>query len=145
MSEQLSWDRFLIEGWRKDYKLAWAVHRWQEENNKPIDMDSLLRTPRKNFPLNIRIRIFIANFLPKINDRLWDQPVERDEPLIAKLQTTKYDTLNTVIKTEEDRERARENNHKYREMRTYTTLKMSERNAATDWNTVKGGKTRRIR
>lgn len=146
-SEQLTWDTLLLQGWRKDFKLAWAMYQWEKKHGKKIELEKLLRAPRTTLPWSTRIQFFVAHYLPKINDRMWDQPVERDAALIAKLQTSKYDTLKKIYKSQTEKEKDSLQYHakKAKSLIELGTKNANDRNHATDWNVVKGGRTRRIR
>lgn len=91
--------------------------------------------------------MFTAYHLPKINDRLWDQEPEKDLALLRKLQKSKYNTEKTPYRTNADRElsNAKHKLRKDRAKKAYTTLAISERNSATDWNVVKGKATVKVK
>jgi hypothetical protein len=83
--------------------------------------------------------VFVANFLPKVSERLWNQKPEVDEALIAKLQTTNYDTVKNAVATKNDRELVHQGRKTRRSMaKVALGAKIySERNHNTDWNVTK--------
>lgn len=134
------WDACLIRAWRRQLSLMDTMSMFLSLTGKRIDECELLRTPLQNIPWTTGVRVFTAYHLPKINDRLWDQEPEKDLALLRKLQKSKYNTEKTPYRTNADRElsNAKHKLRKDRAKKAYTTLAISERNSATDWNVVKG-------
>ena len=141
---QLAWDRALIETWRKAGSLLNAVWRWEEKTGLRFSdhIDQIKRTPTKIMPWKIGVRVFVAGYLPKINDRMWDQKPERDEALIQKLQTTNYDTQKRQTRTEQDRAIQREAyaTKKSTEITKLDITKYMQRNDDTNWKVVKASR-----
>ena len=140
------WDACLIRAWRRQLSVLDAMSMFLSLTGKRIDECELLRTPLQNIPWTTGVRVFTAYHLPKINDRLWDQEPEKDLALLRKLQKSKYNTEKTPYRTNADRElsNAKSKIRKDRVKRAYTTLAISERNSATDWNVVKGNAKVRV-
>jgi hypothetical protein len=140
------WDACLIRAWRNHLQLLDAMRMFYSITGKRTDECELLRVPLPNVPWKTGVRVFIASHLPKINDRLWDQEPEKDVALLRKLQKSKYNTEKTPYRTNADRElsNAKSKIRKDRVKRAYTTLAISERNSATDWNVVKGNAKVRV-
>lgn len=146
------WDACLIKTWRKHGSYGDAVRMFRSITG--IDLltkeghRAVLRTPRGFFPIKTGIRLFVARYLPKISDRLFDQPPEKDVMLLRKLSTSKYDTEEKEYTTSSDHE----HNNIGRTVKTsmlrigITFQAANDRNAATDWSVVKGHtKRKRIR
>jgi hypothetical protein len=138
---QLTWDRALIDAWRKAKPVWVAMVTWEEATGKRFyDHDKdMKRVPNYGFPRGIGTRVFVANFLPKVSERLWNQKPEVDEALIAKLQTTNYDTVKNAVATKNDRELVHQGRKTRRSMaKVALGAKIySERNHNTDWNVTK--------
>lgn len=100
------WDTVLVETWRRFGTIHDALDVWEGQTGQKLwDLEPrLLRTPRQGMPWKIGMRVFVAQHLPKISDRLWSQPPERDAALIAKLQTSSYNTSATALRTDDTRD-----------------------------------------
>jgi hypothetical protein len=134
---QLIWDKALIDGWRRDFLIAAVLYRFEEQVGKKVFDCDLLRVPNLGMPFYVSVRVFVAQRLEKISNRLWDQPVERDKALIDKLQTSKYttSTTNTNPDNELRNEQLRLKNNVARNRRNAAMV--ANRNHSTDWNVVK--------
>jgi hypothetical protein len=88
----------------------------------------------------VGVRVFVAEFLPKISARLWDQTPDKDILLLRKLETSPYDTMKTRMYDEGQAERASllNNVKSNRKRMGMDTLNKSIRNQATDWGVTKG-------
>ena len=141
------WDACLIRAWRHQMKLLDAMSMFMSITGKRIDECELLRVPGDNISWNIGARFFTANYLPKINDRLWDQKPEKDIALLHKLQKSKYTTEKTAYRTNADRDLANERvrNRRNKQVAELSLTKAINKNSATDWNVTKGAATIRIR
>jgi len=140
------WDACVIKTWRQHGSFLDAVLMFRsitgidlmtEEGRRPV-----LRTPKQFFPAHSGIRIFVAQFLPKISERLFNQPPEKDVLLLRKLSTSTYDVEDKAYMTASDHEH-KNVNHKLRRNRLrmgMDTIAVNNRNQATDWNVVKGGR-----
>lgn len=150
-TDQEYWDACLIKTWRNSGNIVDAMSMFYSVTGKRITGSELLRIPAPNFPWRVGIRVFVAQFLPKINDRLWDQPPEKDVALLKKLSTSKYDTSKQPIKSEADKELAKERRqyHKNKLKVGMNTTERNNRAQATEWGVTKapqskiGGRTRR--
>lgn len=83
-------------------------------------------------------RVFVASYLPKINDRLWAQDPDKDVLLLRKLETSPYDTATVSLKVDHELINTQ---RKLKENHARVTLKNDrflDRNSATDWGVVKG-------
>ena len=135
---QQTYDAALVKGWRKHLQLRDVNDLFFEATGKYFNnTEGLLRTPPLGYPWKGMVRPFVAKFLEKISVRLWEQPIEKDEALLAKLATSKYTT--SAQDTNPDRALANEKKQIKR-----NTLKVDfnveayrNRNSKTDWSTVK--------
>lgn len=141
------WDACLIRAWRRQLNLMDAMSMFLSLTGKRIDECELLRIPLPNTPWKSGVRVFTAYYLPKINDRLWDQEPEKDILLLRKLQKSKYSTEKTQYRTNADRDLAQEQakNRKNRKKNEYITRAVADRNSGTDWNVTKGRAKVRVR
>jgi hypothetical protein len=94
--------------------------------------------PPSNIPWKVGVRVFVAEHLSKISNRLWDQPPEKDILLLRKLETSAYDTEKERMHADSALNAEKRQLKNNRERRTLTTSRISDRNQATDWNVVKG-------
>lgn len=143
---QKVWDACLIRCWRKDLKLYDVFKMYRSIMNGPPE--GLLRMPSGGMPWQIRVRAFVASYLPKINDRLWDQDPEKDVLLLRKLQTSSYNTLKIRIRenAESELEREQKRHIKSKQKITLSFTNALNRNHDTDWNVTKGSsRVRRMR
>lgn len=79
----------------------------------------------------------MAQRLEKIGDRLWDLPKEKDEALINKLQTSKYDTAGVNLKPDKDLAKEQKATRSNRAKMELEHKNYRNRNQKTDWKTVK--------
>ena len=98
-------------------------------------------------PFKIGIRVFVASYLPKINERLWSQSPDKDVLLLRKLQTSNYDTIKNAPIDDAERELilAKQETRKNHEKISLSAEQYYGRNSATDWNVTKGPVRTRIR
>jgi hypothetical protein len=124
-----------------------AMSMFLSITGKRIDECELLRVPSNNIPWKTGARVFTAYYLPKINDRLWDQDPEKDVALLRKLQKSKYNTEKKQYRTNADRDLSSAQNKIRKDMQknSYTTHLVSEYNSDTDWNVTKGKARVRVR
>ena len=101
---------------------------------------TILRTPKKFFPAHTGIRIFVAEYLPKISERLFNQSPEKDVDLLRKLSKSKYDTEEKAYTTYSDQEHKSEINRERRNAQkvSFGFNMAVNRNQDTNWNVVKG-------
>ena len=138
------WDASLIRMWRRDGTLHDLFSMFHSLTGEKARELGLKRLPP--FALNgtKSVKVFVAYYLPKINDWLWDKPPERDIDLLRKLSKSNYDTAEKAIKTDFDREL----NNERRKIKTnrnrmgMNTLSMTNRNQATDWGVTKGAQSK---
>jgi hypothetical protein len=139
MSDQKNWDAALIKTWRNAGNVADALMLFTALSGKRTNEcdPPLKRIPPVNFPWKVGIRVFVANHLSKINNRLWDQDPSKDILLLRKLETSSYDTeKDAVVDNELKKERVKHRRNLQRLKLTLTDI--SNRNQATDWNVNKG-------
>ena len=138
-SDQKNWDAALIKTWRIGGNVENAIMLFKALAGKQTDQcdPPLKRLPPANYPWKIGIRVFVANHLSKISNRLWDQTPDKDILLLRKLETSSYDVEKNKIRDKElDNERSQyQRNSKKVAM---STLEYSNRNQATDWGVNKG-------
>ena len=141
------WDACLIKTWRNDGKLYDAMNMFKSITGKyPYDYDApILRTPGKQVPWTVPVRPYVASNLEKISKRLWSQPPEKDVLLLKKLQTSSYTTTTTTTDPDRAMNNAKSQYKRDRLRVGMSTLAVSMRNSATDWNVVKGAVRVRVR
>jgi hypothetical protein len=146
---QQAWDTALLYAWRSDANIGYLIWRWETDTGASYEQERahLRRAPRPGMPFYVRVRVWVAEALPLISNRMWDQPAERDAALIAKLQTVGYTTQTQRIKTEADLavERERRANRKSQERIKLSAHLYADRNHATDWGVTKSSKATRGR
>ena len=135
---QLAWDTLLIQSWRKAWSVGELIESFEQQYKVQIAECEILRKPVGFIPYKMGVRVFIANRLEKIGNRMWDQPVERDVALIAKLQTSKYttsegNTLGNDNDLQTEQRRTRKNTAKV----VLNHKNYANRNQKTDWNVTK--------
>lgn len=145
-THQEYWDACIIKTWRQHgsfldavtmYKSITGIDLMTEENRRHV-----LRTPKHYFPAHTGIRLFVAQYLPKISDRLFSQAPEKDIQLLRKLSTSTYDVENKPYTNALDNEHKNLSNKlKRNRLRIgLNTLAKNNRNHDTDWNVVKGSR-----
>jgi hypothetical protein len=136
-TNQEYWDACLIRTWRNFGKVSDAMNMYKSIAGKYPD-ESILRQPRTGFPWTLSARVFVANHLEKINERLSSQAPEKDIALLHKLRDSKYDTTKDSTQVrDKDLNVARNSisaNHKRMAM---NSLSYENRNQATDWRVTK--------
>jgi hypothetical protein len=142
MSDQKNWDAALIKTWRQAGNVGDVYVLFKTLSGKRSDEcdPPLKRMPLPNIPWKVGVRVFVAEFLPKISARLWDQTPDKDILLLRKLETSPYDTMKTRMYDEGQAERASllNNVKSNRKRMGMDTLNNSNRNQATDWGVTKG-------
>jgi hypothetical protein len=134
---QLVWDTKLLDSWRKAYSIGYLVNKFIEETQCDPHEFGLLRIPPKYLNTKIGVRFFVASRLEKISNRMWEQSIERDALLIAKLQTSKYTTSNENTSTDYELQYERKRVKKNQAKVILETKNYYNRNKSTDWGTVK--------
>ena len=138
------WDACLIKTWRQHGSFVDAVRMFKSITGIDLMVDYkprvILRTPIKFFPAHSGMRIFVAQYLPKISDRLFDQPPEKDVLLLRKLATSKYDCEEKAYTTanESEQSKVKSQLRRNRLKMGISTQHVSNRNHNTDWNVTKG-------
>lgn len=138
------WDACLIKTWRQDKKLHDAREMFKSiVGVEPWEvMPVLKRLPHKTMGWNMGVRYFVAHFLPKISDRLWDQKPERDVALLKAVSGSNYDTAGRAVMVDRGLASAQKEIHRTKAKRIYASTKAGNRNHDTDWNVVKASKRR---
>ena len=139
------WDRNLIKMWRSPRHLytSKAVPMFVKENNITYEkFNTLKRTPRYGKQQRITVARFIAAYLPKLSDKLWDGKMTEDE-LVAWLGKSKLDTMMKMSDDDKAVEETRDKRHvKLKYQQTMTEGKVDERwydkHLRSSWTTVKG-------
>lgn len=141
-TDQEYWDACLIKTWRNCGSVMDALQLFNSITGKRADEiePRLLRMPRLGYKYKLPVRIFMANHLEKISNRLFEQPPEKDVALLRKLKDSKYDTADKPTQTR-DKELA----NAYAKNRCdnlrvgffKVAFGFDNRNSATDWNKVK--------
>jgi hypothetical protein len=139
MSDQKNWDAALIKTWRMAGSVGDVYMLFKTLSGKRSDEcdPPLKRMPAPNYPWKIGVRVFVANHLSKISNRLWDQTPEKDILLLRKLETSAYDTEGEKMHVDKELAREQKMLKQNRERRTLTTSRISDRNKATDWSVTK--------
>lgn len=139
------WDRNLIKMWRAPRHLytSKAVPMFVKENNITYEkFNTLKRTPRYQKQQLTTVARFIAAYLPKLSDKLWENKMTEDE-LVAWLGKSKLDTMMTMVDEDKTREETKEKRHvKLKYQKTMTEGRVDGRwydgHLRSSWTTVKG-------
>lgn len=136
------WDACLIKQWRSFGSVLDAICQWERLTERKFMDVEMLRKPRGGMPWKIGVRVFVAEFLPKINDRLIDQPREKDVALLKKLQTSNYTTLSMAMPSQKERDRRSVENQIRKANAIYKldSEVHGNRNHDTDWGVTKGSR-----
>ena len=139
-SPQEYWDACLIKAWRMDRRVSGATLMFKAITGKEFFEcePKLKRIPHYGLPWTIRVRVFVASFLPKVSERLWDQPPEKDVELLRKLATSNYDTLRTQTPEDVELKKARMQVRTNNKRNNLIYQKTMHRNHDTDWSVTKG-------
>ena len=139
------WDRNLIKMWRAPSHMYTnrVVVFFKSENNITYEkLYTLKRTPRYGKQQWTTVARFIAAYLPKLSDKLWDNKMTEDE-LVAWLGKSKIDTLMDVSDLHKTRAETKEKRHvKLKYQQTTTDKNLDDRwydgHLRSAWTTVKG-------
>ena len=148
MSDQKNWDAALIKTWRLAGSIGDVYALFNAIAGKRTDEcdPPLKRMPPSNIPWKVGVRVFVANHLSKISNRLWDQSPEKDVLLLRKLETSAYDTESEKIHADSALDHEKRQFKKTAQIRSLVTTNISNRNHATDWNVTKGpSRSRRVK
>ena len=143
-TDQEYWDACLIKTWRNMGSVGDVLHMFAGITQKRNDQVTLLRNIPTNIPWKVPLRAFVAERLPKISERLWNQTPEKDVALLRKLQTSPYDTATTNLTPDNERLAERRKTKKNQSIIDWNLTNALKRNQATDWNVTKGGRIKRI-
>jgi hypothetical protein len=147
-TDQEYWDAILIRTWRQFGSLKDAIVMFRDTVGKRVLECNLLRFPNTGMPWTIGVRVFAADYLPKINDWLLEHPKEQDVNLLRKLKDAKYTTLRLPMQRSggQGYEAAHKSVHNNEKRVLVGMESYYRRNEATDWNKTKGpAKIRRVR
>lgn len=139
------WDRKLIQLWRapRHTYVSLNVFIFVKDNNITYEkFNTLKRTPRYGKQQRITVARFIAAYLPKLSDKLWDGKMTEDE-LVAWLGKSKLDTMMKMSDDDKAVEETRDKRYvKLKYQQTMTEGKVDERwydkHLRSSWTTVKG-------
>lgn len=145
-TEQEYWDACLIKTWRNAGTVLDAIQMYSSITGKDAEASSLLRFPPYGYPWKTGVRVFVAEYLYKISDRLWNQAPDKDVLLLKKLATSKYDATKSSAAPDMELKAEMRRNKTNTLRNAMATLAVSNRNNDTNGNIVKGGvKRKRIR
>ena len=141
MSDQKCWDAALIKIWRTSGNLFDAMSLFTALTSKHTDQcePPLKRLPRQGMPRKVGVRTFMAAYLPKISERLWQQDPDKDVLLLRKLETSSYDTASVNLNADHELVNAQRRVKQDHLRINFNTDSYTSRNSKTDWNVVKGG------
>ena len=146
MTTQKYWDACLIRSWRINGCLGELFTMFRATTHVDALNSGLLRIPAGYFSLRQPVRAWVASRLPKISTRLWEQDPDKDVALLHKLENSKYTTAkSTTIIPDKERAKMRADLRKDILVLELESTKRSNRNSATDWGTMSGGRTKATR
>ena len=131
-------DVCLIKTWRNAGMVLDAVQMYRSITKADIHDHELLRKPKIGYPYKTGIRVFVASFLPKISERLWDQKPEKDIDLFRALKNSKYTTQEKAVRMKQEFANLYEQTKRNTSRINAESHFYDNRNRATDWNVTKG-------
>jgi hypothetical protein len=134
---QKLWDACLIKSWRQFFTLYQAYNMFYSIAAKSVHDFDILRKPSPSTPWKVGVRMFVAQRLPKINEKLHKLSPENDIKLLNVLQKTKYTTATQDLNVDNERKNARLKHKNDLAFVDLNTTKYYDRNASTNWSTVK--------
>jgi len=140
-TDQEYWDACLIKMWQNFGTVLDAMSMFTSLTGKKTDEvePPLLRLPPTGMPWKkVGTRVFLAEYLPKINGWLHETPQQNHHKLLGKLKTSKYTTLKSRVGGGDSLQEAMSSYYKNRKIVGLSTRQYSIRNYDTDWNVVKG-------
>jgi len=141
MSTQKYWDACLIRSWRMHGTLSSLLIMFKAVVHKDALEEGLLRTPTGYVPFRQPVRAWVASRLPKISTILWEQDPDKDVALLRKLENSKYTTAkSSTIIPDKERAKMRADLRKNKQAMELESTNYSNRNSATDWGTMSGGR-----
>lgn len=141
MSDQKNWDAALIKTWRNFGNLHDLFSLFTALSGKKTNEcdPPLIRMPRTGMPTHVGVRMFVAHYLPKINDRLLEQHPDKDVFLLRKLETSAYDIHRQARSQAEcERDQAKRQTKSNTGKTVLGLNNYANRNHSTDWNVTKG-------
>jgi hypothetical protein len=96
INKQRVYDAMLIKGFRKDVNMG-RINYWLRPYNLSIPDPELKRQPP---PYNIRVQLFVGEYLKPLADRLWDTKPDQDIKTLdwmAKLENQKSNKVNNEL------------------------------------------------
>lgn len=135
---QSTWDSCLLIAWRKSLNVGQLFNYFESVTKQRAEDLDLLRKPKQGFPYKIGVRKFVADYLEKISNRMFEQPPEKDILLLRKLKTSCYTTTqdSTLVK-EKDRVNAIKQTKRNEMKIQLDSHNYGNRNHKTDWKVVK--------
>lgn len=139
MSDQKNWDAALIKTWRTDATLFDTFSLFSTLSGKLAkDCDPpLRRVPPERLSWKSGVRYFVAGWLPKISNTLWNQSPSKDIELLRKLEGATYNTSKQMLTDNHlvnVQHKMRKDNEKVNILQHFR----DEQNHDTDWNVTKG-------
>jgi hypothetical protein len=68
---QMKWDSLLLKGWYNETRMGNLMDMYRADHPES-DLWLLRRFPRK-WELNISARVFVARYIPKLSEKLWNE------------------------------------------------------------------------
>jgi len=133
---QKVWDACLIRGWRDCKTLRSCFLMFHHMTGCKAEDFNLLRATLK-VPWDVPVRVFMAQRLPKIGDRLFSHGPETDLALLRFLQGSKYTTSTSDMRPDREREAARRATRRDQAFVKLNSHHYDNRNHSTDWAVVK--------
>ena len=133
---QKFWDACLIRCWRDCKTIRSCYLMFHHATGFKTEDFDLLRTTL-TMPWDVPVRVFMAQRLPKIGDRLFARGKEHDLALLRSLQGSKYTTSTNNLRPDSERDAARRATRKDQAFLRLNTHKYGNRNHDTDWSVVK--------
>ena len=143
--DQAYWDVYLLRGWRLFLDMHEVMDMYTSTTGKRVMDSDLLRVPdfTKHYPRTCRA--FVNQHLPKIDEWLHKCGPEYDAALLKKLAASRYTNKGCTVGVDPEKRRLYAVKHKDEEAIALTAHVISERNAKTDWGTVKSPRLRRMK
>lgn len=142
---QESWDRNLIKMWRAPFHayMKRTMYIFVKDNNITYEkLNALKRTPRNVKQHRNTVARFIAAYLPKLSDKLWEGKMSEDE-LVAWLGKSKLDTMLMMVDDDKVKKETREKYRiKIKYQQNMAEGKVDRRwydgHQRNSWSTIKG-------
>lgn len=71
---QLAWDALLIKGWDKDVRMQSLIDMYAQDFTEQQSPFSQLRRFPYMWDTTLSARVFVARYIPKLSEKLWDSP-----------------------------------------------------------------------